>query len=126
MNRCVVPESLPLVPVPTGPCDEINEYPVTVGAVITVALDDALPPTKRNNLSPATHVGIVTADAVNTDGIVAALATKDTATCYAAIGVMAMLNEVRVNVLPDAHACDAVNAADALNVPADDAENSTM
>lgn len=34
------------------------------------------------------------------------------------MGVIAMDNDVSENVLPDAHACDAVSAAEALNVPA--------
>jgi hypothetical protein len=42
------------------------------------------------------------------------------------MGVMAMVNDVSVNVFVLAHACDAVSAADPLNVPADDADQSVM
>jgi hypothetical protein len=42
------------------------------------------------------------------------------------MGVIAIVREVRVNVFVEAHACDADNAADALNVPAVDADHNEM
>ena len=46
--------------------------------------------------------------------------------CQAAMGVMAMVSEVRVNVFVFTHACDAVSAAEALKVPAVDADHRLM
>jgi hypothetical protein len=45
---------------------------------------------------------------------------------YAAIGVMAIDRDVRVKVLVLAHACDAVSAAEPLNVPAVEALHREM
>jgi hypothetical protein len=42
------------------------------------------------------------------------------------MGVIAIVREVRVNVFVEAHACDADNAAEALNVPAVDADHKEM
>jgi hypothetical protein len=42
------------------------------------------------------------------------------------MGVIAIVREVRVNVFVEAHACDADNAADALKVPALEADHNEM